>query len=271
MFGYLTANLEILTQQQKDKYKGYYCGLCESLENDFSSFARNTLTYDLTFGCILLNSLNNSADCITTYKNCPLHPFKKQLMITTDYNSYFSYMNMYLTYYKLLDDINDDNSLRAKGNAKKIKKYVEIIEEKYPYVTSIIKQQLLIMAQAEKENVTNCDVCSNCFGIIIAEILSFITENSKEDLKNFGYHLGKFIYLMDAVIDLKKDIKKQRYNPLVFYSDINYYEILMMVMEDVDFYYQKLALKQDKDIIDNVIYSGIWSKYQLSLKKGKQK
>lgn len=32
MFGYVIANLEGLTQAQKDRYKGCYCGLCRVLK-----------------------------------------------------------------------------------------------------------------------------------------------------------------------------------------------------------------------------------------------
>ena len=271
MFGYLTANLEILSEQQKKKYKAYYCGLCQSLCDNFSSIARNTLTYDLTFATILLNSINHPENNKSIYKNCPLHPFKKQMMIIGDYNLYFSYMNMYFTFYNLIDDINDDNSLIAKVNLSALKKHINKIEQAYPDVTTKIKQQLQLISQAEKENNTNPDVCSNYFGIILSEIISYPSLVAQDILKDFGFHLGKFIYLMDAVVDLKKDIKKQKYNPLVFYPDVDFHKMLMAIMENVDFYYQKLDIKEDKDIIDNIIYSGIWSKYQLSKKKGKQK
>ena len=33
MFGYVIANLEGLTQAQKDRYKGCYCGLCRVLSS----------------------------------------------------------------------------------------------------------------------------------------------------------------------------------------------------------------------------------------------
>ena len=156
-------------------------------------------------------------------------------------------------------------------NLSVLKKHINKIEQAYPDVTTKIKQQLQLISQAEKENNTNPDVCSNYFGIILSEIISYPSLVAQDILKDFGFHLGKFIYLMDAVVDLKKDIKKQKYNPLVFYPDVDFHKMLMAIMENVDFYYQKLDIKEDKDIIDNIIYSGIWSKYQLSKKKGKQK
>ena len=180
-------------------------------------------------------------------------------------------MNIYLTYYKYLDDIYDDNSKKAKKKSEKLLPYLKQIEEKYPTVTSTIKDQLAYISKIEKDNILDPDLGSNAFGVIMGVLLSDQSEKCKEDLYSFGYHLGRFIYMIDAIIDLKDDIIKQRYNPLVRLENTNYEDILMMIMEDADTSYQKLTLKQNKSIIDNIVYSGIWSKYHLAKKKGKLK
>ena len=54
MFGYVIANLEGLTQAQKDRYKGCYCGLCRVLKQRHGFSGRLTLTYDMTFLVLLL-------------------------------------------------------------------------------------------------------------------------------------------------------------------------------------------------------------------------
>ena len=57
MFGYVIANLEGLTQAQKDRYKGCYCGLCRVLKQRHGFSGRLTLTYDMTFLVLLLSAL----------------------------------------------------------------------------------------------------------------------------------------------------------------------------------------------------------------------
>ena len=57
MFGYVIANLEGLTQAQKDRYKGCYCGLCRVLKQRHGFSGRLTLTYDMTFLVLLLSCL----------------------------------------------------------------------------------------------------------------------------------------------------------------------------------------------------------------------
>ena len=57
MFGYVIANLEGLTQPQKDRYKGCYCGLCRVLKQRHGFSGRLTLTYDMPFLVLLLSAL----------------------------------------------------------------------------------------------------------------------------------------------------------------------------------------------------------------------
>ena len=45
---------------------------------------------------------------------CPLHPFHKKRVRTNQCMNYVSDMNIILTYYKLEDDVLDENSLKIK-------------------------------------------------------------------------------------------------------------------------------------------------------------
>ena len=76
MFGYVIANLEGLTQAQKDRYKGCYCGLCRVLKQQHGFSGRMTLTYDMTFLVLLLSALYE-ADEERGMEICPAHPLRK--------------------------------------------------------------------------------------------------------------------------------------------------------------------------------------------------
>jgi hypothetical protein len=241
MFGYLLANIDILTKEEKNQYRSFYCGLCNRLRNKYGLTGASTLTYDLTFVAILLTDVYN-----------PI-------------NEYAASMNIYLSYYKHLDDVNDDNSIRAKIKADKLQQFLEEIEKEYPIQTAVIKENLEYIGEIEKENILNPDLGSNAFGNIMACLLD--KENNNEYLKGCGYHLGKFIYIADAVIDFKRDLKKEVYNPLVALENYDHHEMLLSIMDDCDSYYSKLQLRENKNILDNIIYSGIWSQYQLHQKR----
>ena len=56
MFGYVTVNSSELKEEESVRYRAYYCGLCSSLQKSSGRTGQVTLTYDMTFLVILLNS-----------------------------------------------------------------------------------------------------------------------------------------------------------------------------------------------------------------------
>ncbi|MBR0385757.1 MAG: hypothetical protein IJI05_04335, partial [Erysipelotrichaceae bacterium] len=85
--------------------------------------------------------------------------------------------------------------------------------------------------------------------------------------KAFGYHLGRFIYLMDAVMDFRYDVRHQLYNPLTAANGEYRREMLEMVMADTMAEYEKLPIENYRSIIENVLYSGIWTQYSIRFKE----
>ena len=57
MFGYLVAAPELMTEPQLGRYRAAYCGLCRSLRARHGQISGLTLTYDMTFLVLLLDSL----------------------------------------------------------------------------------------------------------------------------------------------------------------------------------------------------------------------
>lgn len=95
-------------------------------------------------------------------------------------------------------------------------------------------------------------------------------------LRRFGFFLGKFIYIMDAYEDLAEDLKKNRYNPLISLYNGNVYEetclqILTMMMGECSLEFEKLPCLQDADILRNILYGGVWTRYRLMQEKQKEK
>ena len=82
-----------------------------------------------------------------------------------------------------------------------------------------------------------------------------------------GMALGRFIYLADAAIDFRKDQKKHHFNP---YTEENWplwEEHLTMAMGRCTNAFERLPLVQDKSILDNILYSGIWNQFSIAKKK----
>ena len=121
MFGYVVINKPELKIKDYDKYQEYYCGLCQSLKQNHGRRGQLTLNYDLNFVGILLSSLYEPTDKQYLIR-CPLHPFHKKSVRTNQYMNYVSDMNIVLTYYKLEDDVLDENSLKSKTFKQLLKK-----------------------------------------------------------------------------------------------------------------------------------------------------
>jgi hypothetical protein len=80
-----------------------------------------------------------------------------------------------------------------------------------------------------------------------------------------GMALGRYIYLADAAVDYSRDQKKKRYNPFLAMGEDDprkWEQYLVLAMGRCTEYYERLPLVQDKDILDNILYSGVWMEYR---------
>ena len=100
----------------------------------------------------------------------------------------------------------------------------------------------------------------------MAELLVFEEDLWSAELRNMGRALGRFIYLLDAAVDYDKDKRKGKYNPYLamgMEKDLpRWEEYLVNTMGRVTENYEMLPLVQDKALLDNILYSGVWMKYR---------
>lgn len=270
MFGYIVANPEKLNSEQRARYKGLYCGLCKKLGENRAKINKMTLTYDLVLLILVLSSVENEEYAAVEGK-CMLHPLEKKIFLVNSKTEFAADMNIALAYYKFLDDWKDDKSYSAFVNMQIFKKETERIAEKYPVQCEAIRLCLDRLSEAEKANVLNPDIPADIFGELMGKIFSVSSDEKGERLFNFGKALGKYIYILDAVLDVREDIKKQRYNPLIRTPSEMYGEILDMLMADCVERYNELEIKQDSEIIENILFSGVWTQYEAALRRRKKK
>lgn len=269
MFGYILANLEKLSPQDRYRYQAYYCGLCRALGKQHGTISKMTLNYDMTFLALFLTAVYDAPETMNLNK-CLLHPIKKQEYVKSEILDYSSDMNILLSYYNLLDDWNDDKSVLSLGEAKLLEKECRKAAKKNPRQSRVIREKLEELSQIEKNNILIPDVPAKCFGELMGEIFVPFTDSLGDKLRNFGYALGKYIYVLDACIDLKKDLKKQNYNPMVQCSQSEFDDILHMLMSEVVASYRELNIKKDRTIIENILFSGILMKYELFKRRGEK-
>jgi len=263
MFGYVTIDKMELKFKEYYSYKGYYCGLCMSLKNKYSNLSRMTLNYDMTFLILLLSSLYEPKNSIYNSK-CIAHPTKKQLIIRNDITDYAASINVILSYYNLKDNWDDEKDIKSLVMARLLKK--EFKEASSELITKSVKigERIKNITNLEKSNTKDVDKVSNEFGHLMEEIILYKEDMWEKMLRKLGFFLGKYIYLLDAYEDMKKDKENNSYNPFnnLDIENIDEYakEILMLNLSFLSEEIEKLPLVQDKEIIDNIVYSGILMK-----------
>ncbi|MCD8192357.1 MAG: DUF5685 family protein [Oscillospiraceae bacterium] len=272
MFGYIIANKDLLAPEQLDRYKSCYCGLCRALHERHGTLARMTLNFDMTFLIMLLTSLYEPEES-DGYARCVVHPTQKNHWSCSVYTLYGADMNVALAYYNALDDWNDARRAISLAESKALKRGFERARESWPRQCGAINSCLARLGELEKENSPDADAAANAFGELLGELFVY-DENDYQSkrLRSFGEKLGRFIYMMDACVDLEKDIRRGQYNPFAAMrrSDMSEEEkrsILTALIAEAAEEFEALPMLQDVDIMRNILYCGVWTQYELKLKK----
>lgn len=265
MFGYVTASWKELTKEQQMRYNSIYCGICRRIRQQSGNIARLGLSYDMAFLSALLMSLYEPEEA--SGKNaCILHPVTQKPWVDNVYVRYAADMNVALSYYNFLDDWQDDGKMSAKMMAGAFEKYCPEIEKRYPRQCEAIRSCIHQLSVLEKAGCANPDEPAACFGALMAELFVFEEDLWAPALRQMGDSLGRFIYLLDAALDYSKDKRKGKYNPYLAMGMekdwVRWEEYLVNTMGRCTANFEKLPLVQDKALLDNILYSGVWVNYR---------
>ncbi len=266
MFGFVVANPDKLTEEQNARYRGVYCGVCRAMGERQGRGHRLALTYDLVFLVLALSSVAGE-DYAAEEIRCGVHPLKKRTVLKNDYTAFAADMNILLAFYNFLDDLKDDGGVIPAAEAAVFWDEAQALKEKYPELSETIDRCIAAITAAEKRDERSADVPASLFGELLGSVFAYPDLPCRQALYDFGCSLGKVIYFMDAAVDLKADLKKQRYNPLITKTAAERRTLLELQLGDCMMRYSKLPLTQDKEIMDNILLSGIWTAYEAKNRK----
>ena len=271
MFGYVKTDMPNMYVKDTVLYQAMYCGLCKGLGKACGQKARFVLNYDLTFLSVLLHNLKN-IDVKVEKQHCVIHPIRKKPIAEVDeLTERIACLNVILAYYKLNDDVIDNN----KGKLKRafFKKSYKIAKKKEPKIDKIVKERYDGLLSLEKANCDSIDRIADPFGLMMQEIIEVLLQDDcNEKVKELAYYIGKWIYLIDALDDFDKDKKKGDYNVFVnAYLDIQDKQTLVekhgqdimivfaSVISKINQLTSELDYKFNHDLTDNILYRGIIS------------
>ncbi len=265
MFGYVVINEQELKVREVGVYRSYYCGLCRMLREQYGISGQMTLTYDMTFLILLLSDLYDAGDELGETR-CIAHPFEKHTTRCNEFTEYAADMNIILSYYSCLDDWRDEHKMHKLLASKLLKKKSTRAGADYGHKAAVIKDRLDRLHASEAESETDIDKVAGYFGDIMSELFAVREDDWEVPLRQMGFYLGKFVYLMDAYDDLEKDAKSGSYNPFLTMKDDPEFDekvrqILTMMISRSCEAFELLPCVENLPILRNILYSGVWTRY----------
>lgn len=266
MYGYIRAYKPELRFREYDVYHACYCGLCEALHRQYGTAARWTLSYDMTFLILLLTGLYEPEEQQEQCR-CMAHPFRKQMHLRSEVTSYAADMSILLFHDKCMDDWMDERKFSRRAAAGVLHHGYRLAQNKYPEKAKQITAQLDALHAMEKAGETNPELPAGCFGTLLGELFVWKDDIWENTLRDVGFYLGKFIYLLDAYDDLEHDRKKGCYNPLLSLSasDPAFHQtcerLLQMMMASCASAFERLPILKYDEILRNILYAGVWTQF----------
>lgn len=283
MFGYVKTNTPYVYMKDNILYKAMYCGLCKGIGKCCGQKGRLCLSYDLTFLSLFSHNVLGQ-DVKVNKERCVIHHIVKRPVATPDeITQKVGALNVIMAYHKLNDDVIDQGRGRLKrsffkSSYKRAKKF-------QPEFDLIVDKWYKELLKLEQKGETSIDVVCDPFGQMMAEVTKVLLgDKFNQNIYDLCYHLGKWVYLIDALDDYDKDLKNNNYN--VFHKSfdkqqtkedfikkfghelINVFGGVLSVIGECS---NKTEYKFNHDLIDNILLSGLREQTKIILENKKCK
>ena len=216
MFGYVRPPLEALPQQEADRFRRAYCGLCHTLGRRYGPAARMILNYDFTYLAILLSDPAEAAPCRRRCVSSPIRP--RDYQPATPALELAADESVILAWWQLRDGVADHGfwkGLGYRGGAAALGPAYWRAVAARPDFDARVRRQLAALADLEKARCPSMDAAADTFAQLLAAAAADVTDPVRRRvLEQMLYHLGRWVYLIDAADDLEKDAASGNYNPV---------------------------------------------------------
>ncbi len=301
MFGYVTVNRPEMKVKELELYRSYYCGLCHELHSRYGRKGQILLSYDGTFLAILLSGVYEPEEH-ERMTRCLVHPAAAHRETSNRFTEYAADMNVLLAYLKAVDDWRDEKKQSAKLTAILLRSDYCQIRRRYPRQAKSVLLNIHALNKMEKAEakpadsrgqeagehadhdrmvkiLSRIDQAAGYTGDFMGELCAVYHDHWERDLRETGFYLGKFIYLIDAYDDLEKDAKTGNFNVLFDlkkFDPEHFQQILREILLDTAACccrsFERLPIIKNVELLRNILYSGIWVRFhQISSGKDNEK
>lgn len=269
MFGYVLPRKDLLSAQAQKRYRAAYCGLCRSLKEHYGFRARFLVNYDMTFLCFVLTDGKRE----TVRCSCPARPFcKRDCLADGGELTFAADLTVLLSVWKLRDAARDGSffrALAAKAAQRLYRRAYRKAQQRQPEADAVFAEQLARLQALEDAHCASIDRTADAFAALLRVCASYQEdENARRATELLLYHVGRFLYLTDALEDLPKDNRSGSYNPLRYryelqkgrLSEQDKQQFLDTVDASISMAASALELlpaSDDEEIRRNIIYYGL--------------
>ena len=217
MFGYVRPLTPELRVRELEEYKAVYCGLCRAMGKRYGLFARFALNYDFTFLVMVLAS--GPSPCRILPHRCPVHPFRKRKMCARrPALELAAGESLILSYQKLRDDAHDRGFFRglpARLAALALRRAYKKAAKARPEFDREVTKCLDELHALERERCPSLDRPADACARILRATAPVTGDEARDRaVGQLLYHVGRWIYLVDAWDDLDEDKRTGAYNPI---------------------------------------------------------
>lgn len=213
MFGYVRPELP---EREMKQFRRVYCGLCHTLGRRYGPAARCILNYDFTFLAILLSDGNEAE---AKQSRCVVHPVHgREHLCSSAALELAADESVILAYWQLRDGVEDHDwfhGLKYRGFSSVLESAYRKAAAARPDFDRSVCRQLEALAALERENCPSIDQPAEAFAMLLREASGAVDHPIRRRvLEQILYHLGRWIYLIDAADDLQRDAASGNYNPV---------------------------------------------------------
>ena len=216
MFGYVIPPLQGLAPEEAERFRRMYCGLCHTLGERYGQAARLILNYDFTYLAVLLSSPEEEE---IRSGRCAVKAFRRRDYRTSDEAMALAAdESVILAYWQARDGVADHDwlhGLKYRGVSALLEPAYRKAAAIRPDFDKAVRRQLAILTQLETENCASIDKAADAFAALLKFAAAEVDDPVRRRvLEQLLYHLGRWVYLIDAADDLRKDADSGNYNPV---------------------------------------------------------
>ena len=270
MFGFIRPVKPELRVKEADRFQQVYCGLCHAIRARYGRFYTLFLSYDMTFYALVTGG-DRTDTAPPCRKRCDAHPLIRRPCAAPDGAlERAADVSVLLTYHKFRDSLADEKGpkrvlawllcrLGRRGYAR--------ARARLPEADCEVIAALEDLQALERDRCDSMDRAADASARMTAAVVPRTGDDRERVLRQMFYHVGRWVYLLDAAQDVAEDLEQGNYNPVVLRYGLQSPDLteirqplertLERSLADICMAYDLLDFGRDADLVRNIIFLGM--------------